>query len=315
MGFARNTWRALGPWGRALVRGAILLLVLHWAVARWVIVRSTSMFATLFPGDVALVERWPLWTGLHRGDIVVFQDPLKDDRAHWRRPMLVKRLVGMPGDTILLREGKLFVNGERVGPFPGETHRYLVRLAKGASADPVLTEAGLPLHFGVVEGGAIELPLNEALAGRIRERTAARSVGPMSRHAIAARYLFPYSPNFRWSTNDYGPFHVPAANDTVRLDLYTLPLYDRTIGRYEGHDLHVDGDHMLVDGRPTDRYVIRMDQYFVLGDARDNSSDSRFWGCVPADHLIGRTSLVLFSWDASRSGPRHGQWPRWVGQR
>lgn len=270
------------------------------------------MFATLLPGDVVLVERWPIWTGFQRGDIVVFHDPLKDDRPRSRRPLVVKRLIGLPGDTVLLREGKLFVNGERLGPYTDETHRYLVRLARDDLADSVCFTVGLPAGSGILEGGAVELPLNDSLAELVRRSNGVRSVEPLSRRGAPGRYLFPYSPNFRWSMSDYGPFHVPKAGDTVRLDLYTLPLFDRLVTRYEGHTLHVDDERVLVDGRPTGRYVVGSDHYFVLGDARDNSSDSRSWGCVPADHLVGRVGPVLLSWDDDRHSIRREGGPRWV---
>ena len=99
-------------WLKAFVLALVLLLFLHAFVVRWVIVESTSMFATLKPGDLVLVQRWPLWTGLDRGDVVVFRDPLKDDVSMVRRPLLVKRIAGMPGDRVEIRRGKLFVNNK-----------------------------------------------------------------------------------------------------------------------------------------------------------------------------------------------------------
>ncbi|MBK7086331.1 MAG: signal peptidase I, partial [Flavobacteriales bacterium] len=99
----------------------VLLILVHTFVLRWVIVQSTSMFATLVPGDVVAVQRWPVWTGFQRGDVAVFRDPAQDDVRMGRRQLLVKRIVGLPGDTVRIRNGHLFVNGMVLGPWPGQT--------------------------------------------------------------------------------------------------------------------------------------------------------------------------------------------------
>ncbi len=90
----KRSWAFTNEWVRAFLLALVLLIVLHSFVLRWVIVESTSMFATLHPGDLVLVQRWPLWTGLSRGDVVVFRDPLKDDRAMMRRPPASARRAG-----------------------------------------------------------------------------------------------------------------------------------------------------------------------------------------------------------------------------
>ena len=106
----KQYWREMNEWLKAFVLAIVLLMFLHVFVVRWVIVESSSMYATLRPGDLVLVQRWPVWTGFTRGDVVVFRDPMKNNVVMARRPLLVKRIVGMPGDVVELRRGKLFVN-------------------------------------------------------------------------------------------------------------------------------------------------------------------------------------------------------------
>lgn len=293
-------------WSRSGLVAVGLLVLLHFFVLRWVTVHSTSMYATLYPGDLVGVARWPLWTGFERGDIAVFRDPLQDRKAFERRQLLVKRIVGLPGDVVQLKDGVLFVNGERLR-YPGETRSYLVRLRKGTDPADVLRDLGLPPAFVPPGRGFIELPLNEAMADSVVARPDVISAEAMSPATGAPRHIFPYSPFHRWNSDDHGPLRVPAKGDTVRIDDTTIPLYDRIISRYEGNTLEHDGRRLLLHGKPLERYVISKDYYFVLGDSRHYSADSRYWGFVPADHLVGRASFVLVSQDPDNGDLRKGR--------
>jgi len=291
-----------------VLESVLILVVLHVCVARWVVVRNTSMYATLLPGDLVLVERWPLLTGFARGDVVVFRDPLKDRQAKWQRPLLVKRIAGMPGDELELRNGVLYINGEEQ-PFPATgTHGHLVRLRKDADAEGIAGQLGLPPAMERPGRTFVELPLNPVLADTLRKRSDVAAVEPMSTATGAPRHIFPYSPRYRWNSDDYGPLRIPRKGDTLRITIDNLPLYDRLISRYEGHTLAVDGNELTIDGRPLDTYVVEQDHYFVLGDNRHYSADSRYWGFVPADHLVGRASLIAVS-KGSTPQPR-GRWLR-----
>ncbi|MBV6404904.1 MAG: signal peptidase I [Flavobacteriales bacterium] len=309
-----HRWSRLGPWTRAFVQALLLMVVVHAVVLRWVIVQSTSMFATLVPGDLLLVQRWPVWTGVSRGDVLVFRDPAQDDRAVRRRQLLVKRVVGLPGDTVELRAGLVLVNGRPLPPWPGETRRHLVRIAPGTSLDSIAEAIGLPRAFVSAGERQLELPLNPVLEQRLVRVPGVRGAEPMSLSRRPARHLFPFSPFHPWSSDAYGPLRVPAAGDSVSLDPAQLPLYDRILTRHEGHVLEVGRDGLLLDGRPATKAVIAQDHYFVLGDSRHNSADSRHWGFVPADHLVGRATRVLLSWDAAQHRLRGQRWWRPLGR-
>lgn len=293
----RAQWSALNEWIRALVLAFVALGFLHAFVVRFVSVRSTSMYATLLPGDLVLVDRWNTWTGFRAGDIAVFHDPIQDDRVLARRQLLIKRIVGLPGATVRLSDGQLFVDGERMATAPNATWSHLVRMQHGADPRPVLKELGLPDFSAPAGRSYMELPLNATLAARLEARAEVVGAEPMRMASGAPRHIFPFSPNYRWNTDDYGPLAVPKRGDTLVLNGATIALYDRIISRYEGHDLKNQGDRLVIDGTVTDRYVVEQDYYFVLGDSRHFSSDSRFWGFVPHDHLVGRASLVILSGD------------------
>lgn len=299
-------WKRLNEWVRAFVIALIILVFIHLFLFRFVVVRSTSMYATLLPGDLVAVTRWNTWTGFQRGDIAVFRDPVQDDRASFRRGLLIKRIVGLPGDTVQLIEGRLFVNRERVR-FPDQTQSYLVRLRSDSSAAAILDHLGLPLELVPADRSIIELPLNKALALALAERDEVISAEPMRMATGAPRHIFPFSPNYRWNTDDYGPIIVPKKGDTVRVNVATIALYDRIITRYEGHRLEVKDSELAIDGEVASEYVIEQDHYFVLGDSRHHSADSRYWGFVPEDHLLGRAAFVLLGAEQGTAAPRWGR--------
>jgi signal peptidase I len=305
-----HSWRALNDWVKALLIAFVLLGFLHVFVLRFVTVRSSSMFATLWPGDLVAVARWKAWTGFERGDVVVFRDPLQDGRTMARRQLLVKRIVGLPGDEVRLRDGLLWVNGKRVAEFPLETKSWMLRLKKNTDPAALLKQLGLPPAFVDPGHTMIELPLNKAMAKELEKRDDVVHVEPMPSATGSPRHIFPFSPSpsYRWNSDDYGPIKVPKAGDVVRIDAYNIPMYDRIISKYEGNKLEADDDHLLVNGERTERYTVQQDYYFVLGDSRHYSADSRYWGFVPADHLVGGGAFVVMSSEPGSGSVRAGRW-------
>lgn len=288
-------WSALNEWLRSFIFAVLLLLVAHQFVVRFVSVQSTSMFATLRPGDLLLVERWPLWTGFHRGDMLVFRDPLRDALPRRQRPLLVKRIAGMPGDVLELRKGDLYVNRVYI-PLPDNaTQSHLVRLRGSVDPRELLERLELPSYFLQQGRTTLELPLNDALADSARRIPGVVSVEPMRLALGAPRHIFPFSPRYPWNGDDYGPITIPAKGDTLHINVDNFALYDRLMSVYEGHRLSADRSAITLDDMPLKDYVVEQDYYFVLGDSRHFSADSRYWGFLPADHVVGRGAWVLLS--------------------
>lgn len=301
----KHWWDGLHDWSKSFVLALLLLFALHLFVVRWVIVESTSMYATLRPGDLVLVQRWPLITGLSRNDVIVFRDPLKSDVPMVRRPLLVKRIAAGPGDELRIVNGELQVNGRIVAPPVHATQAYVVRLSEAGFGDSLLHELGLPPSTLQPGRTFIEVALNEELADQVRQLPYVRGAHPMGLATGAPRHIFPFSPRYPWNGDDYGPVKVPGKGDTLHITVNDLPLYDRLISIYEGHELGVDGNVLQLDGAPLETYVVEQDYYFVLGDARHHSSDSRYWGFVPHDHVTGRAGLLL--WGKGMGGSRSGR--------
>ena len=123
--------------------------------------------------------------------------------------------------------------------------------------------------------------------------------------------VFPHDPNqYAWNADNYGPLWIPAKGATVQLTTETLPLYRRIIEIYESNKLEVKNGVIYINNQPTKEYTFKMDYYFMMGDNRHNSADSRFWGFVPEDHIVGKASMVLFSTDKEKSFPKNIRWNR-----
>lgn len=279
-------------WFKSFLLALGLLVALNAFVLRLVTVSSTSMFATLRPGDLLLVQRWANWTGYARGDVVVFRDPLKDREPWWRASLLVKRMAALPGDTLEIRDGVLLVNGSRAEEPIGLALSHLIRVRQDADALSVLRRHGIPTESAMTGRSSIEAPLTSALRDTLELDNDVVSVTPMRLASGGRAHIFPFSPRYAWNGDDYGPLVIPRKGDTLRIDVDNLPLYDRLISIYERHRLSNSGDQLLLDGLPLSEYIIEEDYCFVLGDNRHFSADSRYWGFLPMNHMVGRAAVI-----------------------
>ena len=250
-----------------------------------------------------------------RNDCVVFNWPAETlGRPIDKKENYIKRCVGLPGDTIEVVDAQLMVNGTPQEEFEGMKKQFHYNVeTKGSGLNPKI----LYEKYDITEGGygrnqneymlTLTNENKDVLATFPNVKTIERSVKPKNKFE---EYIFPHSINFSWNEDNYGPLIIPKKGETINLTTKNLALYKDIIERYEGNKLEIVGGEILINKTVATTYTFKMNYYWLMGDNRHNSADSRFWGFVPEDHIVGKALFIWMSWDKNAKGLKKVRWNR-----
>ncbi len=229
-----------------------------------------------------------------------------DKREHY-----IKRCVGLPGDTLTYKGGVLYVNGEKAEDPENMQYNYIVKTNGTPLNKMRLKEMGISYDdMSGNAGNVYNLPLTGEMVAKLKNFT---NVNSVERVVLSepSPDVFPFDTlNYKWATDNFGPLYIPAKGATVKLTPQNIALYERIIDVYEGNDLQIKNGEIFINGKPANSYTFNMDYYWMMGDNRHGSADSRFWGFVPEDHVVGKAWIVWFSLDKDNSFLKAVRWNR-----
>ncbi|WP_337746080.1 signal peptidase I [Hallella sp.] len=236
-----------------------------------------------------------------------------DSRPTDRRENYVKRCVGLPGQTLQIKNRIIYLNGKANKEPDNVQYTYYVKL-KGNLPDDFMHDLGISMEdlTSLNQNGYLPLTKKAAKALSARKDLVA-SVRLNTDQYVGD--LYPLNAVTGWTRDNYGPVWIPQKGKSIRLTMDNIAVYERPIRIYEGNDLEVKNGHIYINGKIANSYTFKMDYYWMMGDNRHNSADSRYWGFVPEDHIVGKPIFIWWSSDPDRKGFEGVRWSRlfrWV---
>ena len=233
---------------------------------------------------------------------------LIDTRPTDRRENYVKRCVGLPGQTLQIKDRTIYINGKANKEPDNVQYTYQIKL-KRHFTDEEMKEWGITMEELKDLNNYGYMPMTNKTADILKKRPDIVESIKLNTDASDLD-IYPLNGNMHWTRDNYGPIWIPAKGETIDLTLKNLPIYERPIRTYEGNKLEVKDGKIFINDKEATKYTFKMDYYWMQGDNRHNSLDSRYWGFVPEDHIVGKPIFIWWSSDPDRGGFSGIRWSR-----